>query len=166
MQDSHIVKMLEAKTVSSFSADEIKLIETHTADCAACSQAYKAARVSESLIRARAAETIAPSPFFKTRVMAAIRERQLSPELPAIVRMWRAAGALVSAMAMVVAVLIGMTFYNSAPDSQLQSPELLASQSMYSLEYMEFEQTDLAEDGVAYDQVIGTIYDSEDGDGQ
>jgi len=163
MQGNHIVKRLEHRAVSAFSKDEITVIEAHVADCSDCLQAYEAARVSEDLIRARAAETITPSPFFKTRIMAAIKERQLSPELPAIVRMWRAAGALVSMLTIFVAILVGISFYGYSPDPR---PEPASSESMYSLEYVEFEQADIADNGVAYDQVLGTIYDSEDADGQ
>jgi hypothetical protein len=114
----------------------------------------------------RAAETVAASDFFKTRVMAAIKERQLSPELPALIKMWRAAGSLVSAMAMLVAILAGVTFYNQGADFQSQQAELVASQNIYSLDYVEFEQADLADDVASYDQVLGTIYESEDADGQ
>ncbi len=163
MLDSHIVRMLGERTASAFSEEEITVIEAHVADCPDCLRAYEAARISETLIRARAAQTIAPSPFFKTRVMAAIRERQLSPELPAIVRMWKAASALVSMLAIFVAVLIGVTFYSNSSDTQ---PESIVSESIYSLEYVEFEQAETGDDGVAYDQVLGTIYGSEDVDGQ
>ena len=163
MQDNHIVKMLEKKPFSALSQDEFVVIKAHIAECPGCLHTYESAKVTEILIRARTAELATPSPFFKTRVMAAIRERQLSPELPAIVRMWRAAGALVSTLAMLVAILIGVTFYNHGPDQQ---PEINVSENIYSLEYVEFGQPDFADYGVAYDQVLGTIYDSEDADGQ
>ena len=163
MQGNHIIKMLEERAASAFSRDDLIIIEAHTAACSDCLRAYEAARVSEDLIRARAAETTIPSPFFKTRVMAAIKERRLSPELPAIVRMWRAASALVSTLAILVAVLVGVTFYSYSPNPR---PDLISSESIYSLESVEFEQADIADNGIAYDQVIGTIYDSEDADGQ
>jgi hypothetical protein len=157
--------MLEEKPFGSLSQEERKIIESHTAGCTECSQAHEAAQISSVLIRERAAETIEVSPFFKTRVMATLRERQLKPEPPALVRMWRAAGALVSAMAAVVMILVGLTVFTYGPDSQPQQPEL-TSQNIYSPEYVVFEQDDSADDGLAYDQVLSTIYDSGDGDEQ
>jgi predicted anti-sigma-YlaC factor YlaD len=166
MQGNHILKMLEEKSANSLSEGELAIIEAHVIACSTCLQAYEAAQISDALIRARAAETATPSDFFKTRVMASIKDRHLSPELPALIRMWRAAGSLVSAMAMLVAILIGVTFYNPGADPQALRSELVANQNIYSLDYVEFEQADLVDDVAPYDQVLGTIYGSEDADGQ
>ena len=165
MRDNHIISMLEEGPAGQLSASARALIEAHAAECAPCLRAYGAARISDSLVRARASETIEASPFFKTRVMAALRERHLSPEPPALVRMWKAAGAIFSMMAVLVVVLIGLTVFGGGPDSQTQLPEMVASQSIYSPEYVVFDRDDLAGDGLVYDQVLGTIYDSEDDDG-
>ena len=155
--------MIEEKPPRALGKDEVLIIESHIADCSNCRHAYEAAQVSEALIRARADETIAPSPFFKTRVMSAIRQNQLSPEPPAILKMWRAAGALVSALTALVAILIGVTFYVSSNNTPSQLDGPVASGNLYSVEYLEFERAD---DGATNDQVLGTIYDSEGGDGQ
>jgi predicted anti-sigma-YlaC factor YlaD len=164
MRDNHIIQMLEEKPFGSLGREERETIESHIADCSECRQAHEAARISSALITARAAETTEVSPFFKTRVMAALRERQLQPEPPALVRMWRAAGGLVSAMAAMVVILVGLTVFAYGPDSQPQ-PEL-TSQNIYSPEYLVFEQDEQADDGLAYDQVLTTIYDSGDPDEQ
>ena len=165
MRDNHIIAMLEEGPVSQLSESALALIKAHTNDCATCLRAYEAAQVSGSLVRARASETFDVSPFFKTRVMAALRERHLSPEPPALVRMWKAAGAIFSMMAVLVVVLIGLTVFDGGLDSQAQLPEMVASQSIYSPEYVVFDRDDLSGDGLVYDQVLGTIYDSEDDDG-
>jgi len=165
MRDDHIKTMLEEKPFARLSEGEIVEIESHAAGCPACKRLYEAARASAFLIRARAAESVDVSPFFKTRVMAAIRERQLSPELPALARMWKAAGALVSMMACLVVVLIGLTIFNYSPDSDVQLTEIATSQNIYSPEYVVIDRGDLDSDPLPYDQVLGTIYDSEDDDG-
>jgi hypothetical protein len=166
MRDDHIINMLEEQGVGRLSEAEISVIESHTSGCQDCLRAYEAARISAALIQSRAAETVEASPFFKTRVMAAIRERRLSTEQPAIVRMWRAAGSLVSTMAVLVVILVGMTVFNFDTDSQVQNPELIAGQSIYSAEYVLFDQGEADDDGLQYDQVLATIYESGDGDGQ
>jgi hypothetical protein len=165
MRDNHIIQMLEERPFGSLSQEEGKIIESHVAGCAECGRAHEAARISFLLVRERAAETVEVSPFFKTRVMATLRERQLQPEPPALVRMWRAAGALVSGMAAMVMILIGLTIFTYGSGSQPQQPEL-TSQNIYSPEYVVFEQDDPADDGLAYDQVLSTIYDSGDADEQ
>ena len=166
MKESHIITIIEQRCVSGLCETEIAEIEVHIADCTDCRRAYRAAQISDRLVRARVAETIEASPFFNTRVMAALRERELSPELPALLRMWKAAGALVSAMAAVVVILIGLTIFGTGTDTQSQMTEMAVSQSMFSPEYVVFEQGEGADDSLAYDQVLTTVYDSEDVDGQ
>ena len=166
MPDNHIIKMLDEKPFSTLRDGDIASVESHIATCDQCKSAYDAARVAASLIHARTSETVEPGRFFKTRVMAAIRERQLTAEEPALVRMWRAAGALISTLALVLVTLTGMTIFSQSPDSQSQTPVVAASQNIYSPEYVVLERGDLDDDELANDQVIGTVYDLEDGDGQ
>ena len=166
MSDNHIIKMLDEKPFGALGDREIANAESHIATCEQCKFAYDAARVAASLIQARTSETVDASPFFKTRVMAAIREGQLTPEEPALVRMWRAAGALISTLALLLVTLTGMTIFSQSPDSQSQMPVVAASQNLYSPEYVVLERGDLDEDELANDQVLGTVYDVEDGDGQ
>jgi len=166
MKESHIIRIIEERCVGGLSEAEIAAIEMHAADCADCMRAYGAAKVSDQLIRARASEAIEASPFFNTRVMAALRERELSPELPALLKMWKAAGSLVSAMAAVTVIMIGLTIFGANTDPQLQQTEMAISQSIFSPEYVVLEQGDSADETLAYDQVLTTVYDSEELDGQ
>jgi anti-sigma factor RsiW len=166
MRDDHIIKMLETRAVSRLSEAEAAIIESHTALCPECLRAYKAARISADLVRARASETVEASPFFKTRVMAALKEKQLSPEPPALVRMWTAARALVSTMAAIVVVLLGLTIFSYSPDSQVEPPEQTAGVSIYAPEYILFDEDETANDALQYDQVLATFYEAGDVDGQ
>jgi predicted anti-sigma-YlaC factor YlaD len=165
MPDTHIIRTLEEKPFDSLSGGDIASVESHIAICDECKSAYDAARVAASLIQARTAETVDVGPFFTTRVMAAIREGRLSPQEPLLVRMWRAAGALVSTMAVLLAILAGMTIFSKSPDSTA-GLTMAASQNLYSPEYVVLERGDLADDELANDQVVSTIYDLEGGDGQ
>jgi len=162
MRDTHIISSLEEKSFDSLSAHDLAIAESHIAVCDECKSAYDSARITSLLIQARAAETVDVTPFFKTRVMAAIREHRLSPEEPALVRMWRAAGAMVSTMAMLLVILAGMTIFTEGPDSQMDT----ASQNLYSPEYVVFVRADPGDDELANDEVVSTIYDLEDGDEQ
>ena|ERR1700754_4307785 len=164
MQDPHITRLLEEKPVSHLSAAALEAIEAHITACTDCLRAYRGARISETLIEARKAERQEVSPFFKTRVMAAIREKRLSPELPAWVRLWQAAGSLVLTLASVVLILIGLTIFNSPLDGPTM-PEAMTTQNIYSPDEVVLGQDDAADEAVGYDQVLGTMYDTEDGDG-
>lgn len=165
MADNHIIRMLEEKPVDSLRGDDIATVGSHILSCDECRLAYDAARITANLIKARATETVDVSPFFKTRVMAAIRHSGLSPEEPALLRMWRAAGALVSTMAILLLILVGMTIFSKNPDSLVQ-PTMAMSQNLYSPEYVVLQQDEPDDDELGNDQVVSTIYDLEDGDGQ
>jgi anti-sigma factor RsiW len=162
MPDQHIIVLLEEKPLSRLPAGELAAIESHAMACDDCRRAYAAARLAERLVRARAAEGHAASPFFKTRVMAAIREKRLTPEPPAWLRIWRAAGAMLAAMLALVVVLAGLTVFsysNEAPPAA----EAVTVQNIYSPDEVVFGQDRVTDE--TYDQVLGTLYDSEDGDG-
>ncbi|HEV8486177.1 MAG TPA: hypothetical protein VGV87_21725 [Blastocatellia bacterium] len=162
MRETHIIRMLEEKPIGGLSEGEIANAESHVARCSECKRAYDAARISAALILARASEATEVGPFFQTRVMAALRERHLSPEVPALVRMWRAAGTLASTMTALLVILVTLTVL----DSRMQSPPVTPSQNIYSPEYVVFEQGDLDDDNLAYDELIATMYEPEDENGQ
>ena len=165
MPDTHIVELLEEKPFQSLSGDEMIGVESHIAYCEECRRAYNAARIAASLIQARASEVVEVPPFFKTRVMAALRETRTAADEPALIRIWRAAGAMVSAMAVLMMVLVALTIFTRSPEAPASKTLAFASQSLYSPEYVVFESGD-ANDEVGNDQMIETIYDPEDGDGQ
>jgi hypothetical protein len=165
MPDNHITGLLEEKPLAGLSPDEISGIELHAAECSECRREYYAARVAALLIRERVAEASEVSPFFKTRVMATIRERQLSSEGPALLKMWRAARALVLAMATLVVILTALTIFSQSGEEQL-ALAVAESVSIYSPEYVLMEEGDVDGDSLIYDQVLATIYDAGDADEQ
>src|SRR5882672_5516397 len=100
MKEKHIIEMLEKGPLASLTENEVRMISAHAEICLACRSAYEAARISTLLIKERAAETMEPSPFFQTRVLAALREQQANNNVPVLSRLWKSAGALVSSMAL------------------------------------------------------------------
>lgn len=163
MRGKHIQWMLNQRGVNNLSESERARVEAHIADCPACLHAYKTMQLSAFFLRARAAETTEPSPFFNKRVMATIKVKEFSLEPSALVRMWRAAGALVSAMAMLVVILAALTLFSGDGGPQAQVAE--AGQNIYSPEYVVLEPDDSAGEGLPYDIVLATMYDSEETDG-
>jgi hypothetical protein len=162
MRDEHIINMLENAPLADLSESELASIRAHTKLCAECRQAFAAAQVSALLIRERVAETFEPSPFFQTRVLAALRERQATNEVSVFKRIWKATGALVTSMAATVAALAVLTFV--VPEIQTTvSQEVATAASSYTEDEVLLSREELTEDEMSYEQVLATLYESEEG---
>jgi hypothetical protein len=165
MRGDHIIKMLEETSVGRLSESEIALIGSHTAECSDCLKAYETARISAVMVKARTREIVEPSPFFETRVMATLRERHLSPTINTFLNLWKAASALVSTMAAVIVILIALSFYvDGSP--QDEEVDMSAIQAAFSPETVLLDPTEPTEESLPYDQVLTTMYDVGDADGQ
>lgn len=159
MRDEHIIEILESAPLASLSADEAARVEAHADACPACRRAFEAARVSSQMLRARFDETevIEPPPFFQTRVLAALRERQASgAEWWSFARVWSSARALVSSMAAAVALLAALTVFG--PASQTTATE--QSSDLFSAEEVVLARDGASEEEMSYGQVLTTIYTS------
>ena len=105
MKEKHIIEILDNASIASLSEFELNEIRAHAESCVSCRDAYEAARLSAVVLKSRAQVTIEPSPFFQTRVMAALREQQAVESVPAMFRLWKSAKVLVSSMAVTTAAL-------------------------------------------------------------
>ena len=154
MKDKHITEILDNTSFANLSEFELNEVRIHVKDCASCRDAYEAARLSAVIIKSRTQVTIEPSPFFQTRVMAALREQQAVDSVPAMFRLWKSARALVSSMAVTTAALALLSFV-------LPGPAVADEQtvSAYSVESVLMDQ---GNDELSYEQVLSTIYDDED----
>ena len=161
MREEHIKELLDREGLAGLGERELAAMRSHAAACGECARAYEAARVSASLLEARGAETFEPSPFFQTRVLAALRERQRAGVEAAwsFGRLWRAAGLLVSSMAASVAVLAALTFV--APQEATQTQ--IASADAYNAEDVILDQGAPSATQVSDEQVLATIYGAEEG---
>jgi hypothetical protein len=157
MRDDHIITLLENTPLAGVSENDLTAIRAHAESCADCLQAFQAAQVSRLLLKERAAVELEPSPFFHTRVLAALRERQTVNDSWAFARMWRAAGALASSMVATVATLAIFTL--AIPGTQVASGPQHASSlpNGYSAEEVILNQTSQPEDE-SDSQVLTVIY--------
>ena len=154
MKEKHVIDILENSPLASLSESELNAIRAHAESCSACRRAYEAARISTLLIKERTTETMEPSPFFQTRVLAALREQQNN--VPVLSRLWKSAGALVSLMAVTTAVLAALSFL--APGAGTgTSQETTAALSPYSTEAVVFNQ-DQSDDQITDEQILSAIY--------
>lgn len=162
MRDEHIKAMLEAGPLSSLGKAELAAARAHAEGCAECRPAFEAALAAALMLKARAAESFEPSPFFQTRVLAALRERRAADEGWTLARLWKSAGLLVSSMAATVAALVVLTF--AAPSEQVTAQGLASAGTPYTAEALLFDETAAAEEQMSYEQVLSTLYESEDGE--
>lgn len=156
MNDKHITEILDSTALAALSPSELDEIRAHARDCEACSDAFAAAQLSALVIKERAQATIEPSPFFHTRVMAAVREQQAAESVPAFSRLWKSARGLVSSMALTTAALAALSFVVAAP-ATAPSDQTTAALSA--------ESVILGQDAddLTYEQVMNAIYvDAED----
>src|SRR5688500_5504298 len=94
MKDKHIIEVIDSVGFASLSQSELDEVKAHTRDCGTCLTAFEAAQLSALVIRQRAQVKIEPSPFFHTKVLAALRERRAVENVPAFVRLWKSASEL------------------------------------------------------------------------
>ena len=154
MNEKHITELLDNTSITNLSEFELKEVRIHVKSCLSCRNAYEAAQLSVLVLKSRAQETIEPSPFFHTRVMAALREQQAVDSVPAMFRLWKSARALVSSMAVTTAALAVLSFV--LPEQAVADDQTV---SAYSVESVMMDQ---GSDELSYEQVLSTIYAEED----
>jgi hypothetical protein len=160
MRDEHIIEMLDAAPLASLGEGELAAARAHAAGCAECRRAFEAAQVSALMLRNRADEHFEPSPFFQTRVLAALRERRGTEEGWTLGRLWKSAGLLVSSMAATVAALAVLTFV--APAEETTPLEVASGATPYTAEALLVEGAEAGDVQMTYEQVLTTLYESED----
>jgi predicted anti-sigma-YlaC factor YlaD len=158
MESKHIIDILEDGPLTAISAENLAAIRLHVAMCGSCRDAYEAAQLANVMMHQRSSQVIEPTPFFQTRVLAALKERQANESVPPFLRLWRSAGALVSSMALTTAALAVFSFLSTG--SNYNVAQETAVLSNYSAEgvILDQEQND---DQISYDQVLNTIYDDD-----
>ena len=163
MSNHHIRQLLEERSLTSLSAAELKLIAAHTAVCDECLSAYEAAQIAFAMLQERTAVVVEPPPFFQTRVMAAIRERNQTTNAFGFVRMWQAAKTLLASMAALVVLLMTLTIYTSdasLPASSDSAISLIADPA----ELVIYERDSFDEQEITNSQVLSDLYSIEVGD--
>jgi len=156
MKDKHITEILDSASIAMLSESELNEIHVHALECMSCRDAFEAARLTAVVMKSRAEVTIEPSPFFQTRVMAALREQQAVESVPAMLRLWRSAKVLVSTMAVTTAALAVVSFIQPSQTS----PVVDQTASAYSEYSVIMDQN--ADDQMSYEQVLSTIYEDDD----
>jgi hypothetical protein len=152
MKDKHIIEVLDNTSIARLSEIELNDIRAHAKECVGCRDAFEAAQLSAVVLKQRVQVTIEPSPFFQTRVMAALREQRAVENIPAMFRLWKSAKVLVSSMAVTTAALAALSFALPATPA---TPGVDQTAAALSAESVIIGQ---ANDEMTYEQVLNTIY--------
>lgn len=156
MRDEHIKQLLDEAPLASLGKAELAAVHAHAESCDECRRTFESARLSSLMLQARTEETFEPSPFFQTRVLAALRERRAAEEERwTFARLWRSAGLLVSSMAATTAALAVFTFV--APSETTVAQEVAGT---YTAESVILDEGD--EEQMTYEQVLTSLYGTED----
>ena len=154
MRENHIIDLLEQCPLDRLGPTELEAIQVHTADCLPCQRAFQAAQASLRLLRERAAVNVDPPHFFETKVLAAIRERGLTPERSGL-NVWQTVRPLVLSMAGLILMLFALTVGKSwQPDDEFDR----ASMNEDSPEWVTVVRDD-PDDEMTYGQVLMNLYD-------
>jgi hypothetical protein len=138
----------------------VETISAHAAGCESCERAFAAARLSFLILKGRSSETFEPSPFFQTRVLAHLRERQTASEAWSWSRIWRATGALASSMVATVAALAILTFVIPESPTTAELVEAASARNLYSAEEVILNPDNLFDDQASDSFVLTTLYDA------
>lgn len=157
MKENHIVDLLERHSLGSLSIAELETVQAHTAACPECLLAYQAAQASLRLLQERASAIVEPPPFFQTKVMAAIRERQLAPKRLGFLNAWQTARPLVASMGAFVVMLLALTFFMNTPEPPVE-PADLTSMNDSAPEWVIADPDDTG-DEMTYSQALTVLYD-------
>jgi predicted anti-sigma-YlaC factor YlaD len=150
MREQHIVEILDNAPFGSFNENELSAMREHCAECGDCRNAFAAARISSAAIKFESEQAFEPSPFFQTKVIAALREqRGETKTLWDFWRLWQASGSLVTMMIALVAMLMFAVVL--APSHQTMAAGDQA-------EAVILEQDAIAKD-MTNDQVFQALYD-------
>jgi anti-sigma factor RsiW len=102
----HLVEMTSAKKPSS------PEVARHLAECTRCAGEAEAWNKTWALMDEWVAPE--PSPYFNTRLQAKFREEKLTPQRAGVLDWLRLRWQPVAAMALTVALAIGITLYNAS----------------------------------------------------
>jgi anti-sigma-K factor RskA len=158
MKSEHIIDQIESRSLNEFSDAELAKLRAHADACESCNQALAAAQLSSLLLQERAAVTFEPTPFFQTRVLARLRQRQAGNEQWSWARLWRSMGALASAMVATVAAMGALTFV--IPEAPNQTN--LTTANAYSPDEVMLNQGEFQSIEQGDAQVLNSLYEGEE----
>jgi hypothetical protein len=128
----------------------------HCQSCAECRRWFDSAAVARSLVKIRASHEFEPSPFFKTRVLAAIRDRGPITTLWSAEKMWRSTRIIVASMCALVVILLALNLFAPRP---IDGATAVDTRGGYAVERIVMDDNSNAPDeNLTSGQVLDTVF--------
>ncbi|GIU81348.1 MAG: hypothetical protein D6687_06925 [Acidobacteria bacterium] len=148
----HITEILDEKPFAELTAEELQTIKAHCKACLSCENAFRAALISFELLQAKRMEQAMPSPFFHTRVLAAInRERTKVSQVFTL--WWRASAPIIALLLLFVISLLGLTIMLPSSEDEFSTSEIISTEMAITDKRQASELTN--------DEVFRAIYGNE-----
>ena len=155
MRCRQVRKAIDTQPPGQADGDARLAILAHCDGCIECRRWLEAAALTTSLIRARAAKEIEPSPFFRTRVLAAIRDCGAGTIRRQTERMWRSARVIVVSMFVVVIILLALNLIAPKPVAQIAGGDFRGRDSF---DRIVMDDNTGADESVTSGQVLDTVF--------
>jgi predicted anti-sigma-YlaC factor YlaD len=156
MKCRQVRKAIDERLPGAADRDQRLAILAHCEVCAECRGVLEAAEMMGRLIQARSLQEIEPSPFFRTRVLAAIRDRGAVAVRRQSERMWSSARAVVASMFVVVVVLLALNLFAPKPVQQIAGGETPRGRD--SVERVVMDENSAADESLTSGQVLDTVF--------
>ena len=157
MKNQHITDILNKHTFNGLGENDVAIIESHIAHCRSCLKSYQAWQISSTLLKVGALQTFSPSPFFETKLMAAVREKQ-AKSVAFFWRWWQASNTVIAAMIFAVVALLFMTLLS--PKASFNQSEQASILDNYSTDEIIFDQNDSTAE-LTNGQTLQIIYEQQ-----
>lgn len=153
MRTKHIFDLLDSKPFAELTREERQQIETHIKTCQACLSAFEASKIAAILFKAKHEEVVSPSPYFHTRVLAAVREKSKEKIESVFSRLWQATAPLLISMVAIVMLLAAITLISPSASDNVSSADLVSTEMVILNERTPKELTN--------DQVFLMLYEND-----
>jgi hypothetical protein len=132
-------------------------VRLHADGCQDCRFIYQNWLVADGLIKSRAAETLEPSPFLETRIIAAIREARDRARPAFLATMWQKAGLVLTSIVALVVILVSLNLLTGQTTVVTVAQDV--SSGSYSTEQVVMGDPGSAlDDSVTNSQVADTVF--------
>ena len=155
MRCRQVRKAIDEQLPDAAEAGRRLAILAHCEACAECRGVLEAAEMTARLIQARSFQEIEPSPFFRTRVLAAIRERGAVVVRRQTERLWSSARVIVASMFVVVVVLLAMNLFAPKPVDRIGGEDAVRRDSV---ERIVMDDNSTTDESLTSGQVLDTVF--------
>lgn len=145
--------------------DSVQLSELrlHSEGCEGCRAMYQNWLISDSLIKCRSAETLEPTPFVETRIVAAIRAAKDRSKPAFLAALWQKAGVVLTSIVALVVILVSLTLIStpSSIGNVAQDVSSVSSGSYSAEQVVMGDPGSVADDNLTNTQVADTLFNTD-----